>query len=252
MISSCWPSTCLPILAAEATGSSEIKLTALFQRLRLRLSISRPTLLVLDNLADVFAGNENVRPLVRQFIGALRKLAMEFDCAVLLLAHPSLSGLTNGSGTSGSTAWNNSVRSRLYLSRKSDSADGDDTCRILKTMKANYGPAGGQIPLRWQAGRFVRTDTASSSLDATAKAQKSARVYLAALRWHIDKNQPVSPSKSPTYAPALFARHHMNEGLTSRDFEVAQSILLDQDQIRIIEEGSASRRRRRIVPVNKN
>jgi RecA-family ATPase len=97
----------------------------------------RPSLLVLDNLADIFAGNENVRPLARQFVSSLRALAIEFDCVVLLLAHPSLSGMASGAGTSGNTAWNNSVQSRLYLVTSSDDLDPDG--RVLQTIKANYG-----------------------------------------------------------------------------------------------------------------
>lgn len=95
------------VLAVEAATGGKIGLTPLFERLRLRMAMTKPSLLVLDNLADIFAGNENVRPLARQFIGALRGLAIEFDCVVLLLSHPSLSGMNTGTGASGNTAWNN-------------------------------------------------------------------------------------------------------------------------------------------------
>jgi RecA-family ATPase len=64
--------------------------------------------------ADMFSGDENSRPQSRQFIGLLKRLARKHDCAFLLLAHPSLTGLNTGSGMSGSTGWNNAVRSRLY------------------------------------------------------------------------------------------------------------------------------------------
>jgi hypothetical protein len=63
----------------------------------------RPKLVILDNLADIFAGNENARPEARQFIGMLRGLAIEHGLAVLVIAHPSLSGLSSGTGTSGGT-----------------------------------------------------------------------------------------------------------------------------------------------------
>ncbi len=69
----------------------------------------------------------------------LRDLAIDHDCAVLLLSHPSLTGLNSGTGTSGSTAWNNSVRSRLYLQ-----ATSPDT-RTLKVVKANHGKVGDEI-----------------------------------------------------------------------------------------------------------
>ena len=61
---------------------------------------------------------------------------------------------------SGSTAWSNSVRSRLYLHRPDGvSIDGDDDdARILEVMKANYGPIGQRFELRWCDGRFIRTE----------------------------------------------------------------------------------------------
>ena len=72
---------------------------------------------VLDTLADLHAGQENDRATARQFIGFLRGLALRHELAVVLLAHPSNAGMASGSGLSGSTAWNASVRSRLYLER---------------------------------------------------------------------------------------------------------------------------------------
>jgi RecA-family ATPase len=55
----------------------------------------------------VFGGDEINRSQVRKFVSMLRGLAIEYDCAVLLLSHPSLTGPNSGTGTSGSTAWNN-------------------------------------------------------------------------------------------------------------------------------------------------
>ncbi|MDP6385061.1 MAG: hypothetical protein QGI93_02590, partial [Planctomycetota bacterium] len=47
-----------------------------------------------------------------------------------------------GSGFSGSTAWNNSVRSRLYLTKPKlgddDQADHRTPERLLRAMKSNY------------------------------------------------------------------------------------------------------------------
>ena len=72
-------------------------------------------LVVVDSLHDVFTGNENIRYQARWFIRLLQDLAQGIDGAVVLTAHPSMSGLSSGSGSSGSTAWNNAVRSRLRL-----------------------------------------------------------------------------------------------------------------------------------------
>ncbi len=109
-------------------------------------------LVVLDSLHDVFTGDENRRVQARQFIQELRSMAMEISGAVLLTAHPSLSGRNTGTGEAGSTAWSNAVRSRLYLVREDGSTQGG---RVLKTMKSNYGPSDGKIPLKWDSGVYA-------------------------------------------------------------------------------------------------
>src|SRR5215469_7435 len=88
----------------------------------------KPRWVGLDTAADIFVVNERDRSQVRQCISLLRGACLELDCAIILLAHPSLSGIASGSGLSGSTAWNNSVCSRLYLKseRKQKPKDGDD------------------------------------------------------------------------------------------------------------------------------
>jgi len=117
-------------------------------------------LLALDSLHDFFGGNENARPQARQFVGSLRTIAMVMRGAVLLTAHPSLSGRNSGSGEAGSTAWNNAVRSRLYLTapRQDDGDSPDRDYRELRTKKANYGASGNVLRLRWQDGVFGRED----------------------------------------------------------------------------------------------
>ena len=103
------------LLAIE--GQLSLIESELFKELESRAEQEDPALIVIDTLADVYPANENDRAKVRQFVGILRGLAIRQKCAVMLLGHPSLTGLNSGSGTSGSTAWHNSVRSRLYMSR---------------------------------------------------------------------------------------------------------------------------------------
>src|SRR5690606_2220943 len=99
------------LLALE--GQLSLLQSALFEALDQRAEEQGAALCVPGTLADVYPANENDRAKVRQFVGILRGLALRRKCAVMLLGHPSLTGLSSGSGTSGSTAWNNSVRSRL-------------------------------------------------------------------------------------------------------------------------------------------
>jgi RecA-family ATPase len=111
-----------------------------------------PALLILDTLADVFAGNELDRPQVNYFakrvLGGLvrSQKARGHSLTVLLLGHPSVTGMqAGGRGYSGSTAWNNAVRSRIYLSRPEDE-DGD--ARLLTRGKANYASSGDETAIR--------------------------------------------------------------------------------------------------------
>lgn len=125
-------------------------------------------LLVLDTVADLFGGNEIIRAQVNYFIksvcGAVIKRAKEagFTLTVVILAHPSQTGRNTGTGESGSTAWNNAVRSRLYLKR--DDMAGSDA-RILTRMKSNYSASGDDqaLLLKWEAGAIVRRNDSDGS-----------------------------------------------------------------------------------------
>lgn len=143
--------------------------TALLGQLEEDVRMCGTRLVLIDTVADTFAGNENIRPQVRAFITALRRLALINDGGVIVTAHPSVSGLADGSGRSGSTGWNGSVRSRIYFYKpKSPDKDIDgeeepSNERVIKTMKSNYGPAGDKIRCEWQQGVFVRTDIENKS-----------------------------------------------------------------------------------------
>jgi RecA-family ATPase len=107
-----------------------IRRTPLFEQLRREALRIRPRLIVLDTAADVFAGKEIDRAHTRQFITLLRGLAIESGAAVVMAAHPSLSGITSDSGSSGSTAWHNSVRARMCFKSAADVADSE--LRVLE------------------------------------------------------------------------------------------------------------------------
>jgi KaiC/GvpD/RAD55 family RecA-like ATPase len=176
------------VLAVEDKG--RMVPTPLFRSLRLTVAEIRPILVVIDNLADAFAGNENNRSLAKQFIGLLRGLALDYDCVVLLLAHPSLSGLREGTGTSGSTAWSNSVRSRLYLHRLGE-ADADRNARVLESMKANYAAAGGRFNLAWRKGRFVRQEIGSAWDRITKADVERVREKIASGLYRFNEQSPM-------------------------------------------------------------
>lgn len=229
------------LLATQASTTGPLQPTDLYRRLDMRMAAVKPVVVILDTLADLFPGNENDRAQARQFIGLLRALAIKHDCAVILLAHPSLSGLNSGSGTSGSTAWNNSVRSRLYLERiVQDGYEPNPDARVLRTMKANYGRTGGEINLTWRNGVFV-ADAPVTALDRMASTAKAERVFLALLRLVNDQGQTVNSNAGAYYAPKFFADHPKSEGVTKSAFRAAMQTLLAEGKIHIVKSGPASR-----------
>lgn len=165
-------------------------------------------LLVLDSLHDLYGGNENHRGQVRHFVGALRQIALEIDGAVVLAAHPSAAGLASGSGTSGSTAWHNAVRSRLYLKRPpvdDDDGPADPSLRVLQHPKSNYSADGGEWRLHLKDGVFVREDAPGGMIGAIER-MGAEEAFLAGLDRLDRQGRHVSDaSNSPRYAPKVLA-----------------------------------------------
>ncbi|WP_136644657.1 AAA family ATPase [Tabrizicola sp. YIM 78059] len=213
----------------------------LYAEIEALLEAQRPALLVLDTLADLFPGNENDKAQARAFVGLLKRLAIRHECAVVMLAHPSLSGMSSGSGTSGNVAWSGSARSRLYLERVTqDGHEANPDARVLRTMKANYGPRGGEISVTWRDGVFV-ADSAETGLDRAAGNAKAERVFLSLLRAFTEQGRFVNSAGGLNYAPKVFADHPGAEGLTKHAFRAAMEALLAQGRIAVRQKGPTSR-----------
>src|SRR3546814_10040259 len=54
------------------------------------------------------------------------------------------------------TAWENQVRSRLFMERPADTLDRD--VRVLSRQKANYAQNGEEIAFRWHEWAFILED----------------------------------------------------------------------------------------------
>ncbi|ACI93285.1 conserved hypothetical protein [Afipia carboxidovorans OM5] len=228
-------------LLSEPDSKGNMKATSLWSRVDTFVQDWKPGLVVLDTAADLFGGDEVKRAQVRHFVAMLRKLAIGRNCAVLLLAHPSVAGMASGSGYSGSTAWNNSVRSRLYLT----SGEGD--IRVLKTVKSNYGKIGDETYLEWQDGSFVLHDPSKPGVADGLINGRNDKVFLAVLSKLNRTGQRPSPNKSPSFAPRMIQKHPDAKGVKVRDMELAMQRLLDSGVIKIVQEGPASRRFSRLI-----
>ena len=146
---------------------NQAELTPLFKSLVQFLTTLRPRLVAIDTIADTFGGDEIKRLHARQFVqGVGGNIARAFGCAVVMIGHTSVAGMSSGTGTSGSTAWNNTFRSRMYLTKPKD-ADGneDDTQRLLSRKKANYAATNADVQLVWADGHFATVDQQSASTD---------------------------------------------------------------------------------------
>jgi DNA repair protein RadA/Sms len=228
-------------LLSEPDPKGIMQSTPLWGRVDRFVKAWDPGLVVLDTAADLFGGDEVKRSQVRHFVAMLRTLAIKRDCAVLLLAHPSVAGMASGSGYSGSTAWNNSVRSRLYLT----SGEGD--VRILKTVKSNYGKIGDEMQLEWCEGVFILHDPSKPGITDGLINGRNDKLFVAVLSKLNRTGQRPSPNKSPSFAPRMIQKHPDAKGTKVRDLEMAMQRLLDAGVIKIVEEGPASRRRSRLI-----
>lgn len=195
-----------------ATFDSEGKLrpASAYATLRATIEKTGAKLLTLDNVAHLFAGNENDRSEVTAFINLLYSLCTDLGVTILLIAHRNKAGDTY----SGSTAWLNAVRSQLLIAR-SDENDAD--VRTLSLGKANYARQGEEITFRWHDFALVRNSDLSpnvaAEIAAIARENGDNTIFLACLAERIKQRRAVSEKHSPTYAPTEFAKMSESKGI---------------------------------------
>ena len=218
--------------------------TPLFEALCAAAIDIRPALIVVDSIAATFGGNQNDRVSARTFVGMFRRLARKTGAAILLLDHPSLSGITSGTGRAGSMDWQNATRARLHLETTDDGEGGTD--RILEVKKINYGPPGEKVKLRWEDGCFVmQSETPAPQQVAAFNA--ADRAYLACLDRLTEQGREVREHPGRGYAPKVFADMPEAQGITARGFATAQARLFGADLIHIITDGPRSKQTHRIA-----
>jgi RecA-family ATPase len=206
--------------------------TRLFDSIGVAIHQVQPVLVVVDNVAATFAGNQNDRVMVRTYVNLWRAIArIDSSPAVLLIDHPSLSGLISGTGRGGNMDWRNAVRSALYLRLPEDKAEADRGIRILETQKSNYGPPGNPIRLQWADGGLER-EQAPTSLHRLAKDAECEQIFLRLLDERNAQGSHVGRKISGMYAPKEFAAAPNNGGYTKQAFAAAMQRLFTGGAIR--------------------
>jgi len=222
--------------------SGRVLKTPLFLAFEAWVATNKPRLIIIDSIAAVFDGEAIARRQVRAFLARLRKIAREHDTAIVLLDHPSVRGMSDGSGTANSVDWRNSVRSMLHLS---DPDKEDQDLRVLEVKKSNYGRAGEKVTLRWDGLSFVPdciTSGAPSPYRAAAE-QNVDEVFLRLLDKRNVQGRPVHDKNAKGSAPTEFAQDPDAGGVNADGFRRAMERLFSAAKIRTVETGPPSRRR---------
>ncbi len=159
--------------------------------------------LIVDNASDTFDADEINRAMVRAFIRSLKQLVPSTG-AVLLLAHvdknTSRAGRQgNPEAYSGSTAWHNSVRSRLFLMETSPGM------LELQHQKSNLGPKHSPMTLEWPQDGVMQT-TETSGFVAAIQSKSEVKALLQLIHEYAGRGEYVHPKhNSQNSAGKLFA-----------------------------------------------
>jgi RecA-family ATPase len=246
----------LPLLGQDATlcaprgKSGAMEPTPLYHQLYQAAGDIRPRNISIDTLSHAYAGSEIDRVQVYGFMRHMQALAAVAGGSVTVLAHPSLSGMASGTGTSGSTAWHGAARYRMYLTSApaKDGAQPDPELRHLEWRKNQYGPRAETMLLRFRCGLFLPA-AGASPLDRAAQEARTDDVFLALLARYARENRRVSASTGTGYAPALFAKEEeaASAGMTNIRLAEAMRRLFAAGRIRNDTVGPPSRQRTYIV-----
>lgn len=201
----------------------------LFARVAKLVRDTGAALVCLDNVAHLFAGNENDRGNVTQFVNLLNRLAGETGVAVLLMGHPNKGGDTY----SGSTGWLNAVRSQIYMSRL-DGDDVDPDVRTVTVGKPNYTQAGEAMRFRWHNWAFVPEGLVFAAPRDQASSDRAAddeALFLACLAERVRQHRAVSEKRSPAFAPSVFATMSESNRIGKARLEAAMDRLFRNGRI---------------------
>lgn len=198
----------------------------------------RADVVAIDNASDVFADNENDRTCVRGFMRCLNTIAHGTGAAMLLLAHVDKASVRAGAGLdsnstfSGSTAWNNSARSRWAMVR-------EDRAIVVRHEKCNLGPLQEEIKLEFdtQSKTFKRFGTVPGAQAAQILVRNAQRAAVLKLikraseqgvhmstKVNAPTNAYVALRDDPEYPGSLDRKAFF---AMLRDFEVEQLVLME-------------------------
>lgn len=196
---------------------------------------------ILDNAAQLYGGSENDRHSVTAFLnwlaGALQGMA------VMLLAHPSR-GMN--SEFSGSSAWENVARTRLYLGanlpdQKSEEEPQADA-RYISRRKSNYSSKDWRR-CTYRDGVLIPDDVEPGGIIDSIKAGKAERVVLDGIRKLAEMGLTATDgSTSPRYLPRSLGEYKLNDGCNRGELAAAMRRLMTDGTLKRGEVGKGTNR----------
>ena len=211
------------LFASEGRGPGDV--TPAYGELLALVQQTGAGLVIVDNASDAYGGDEIQRRQVRAFMRSLAVIAREGDAAVLLLAHvdkgTSRKERSDTEGYSGSTAWHNSARSRIFMSR--DAAG----LLTLAHQKSNLAKLREPLALEWPEGGLPQAASSnpfSERLQGRADDERAAALLSSIAEFE---------SREQYCSPALFARNNVHALLKSEPAFLALKLRAD-DTRRIV------------------
>jgi hypothetical protein len=226
-------------------------MTPLLTQLREQVNDLSADVLVLDNIAQVFGGNENDRHHATYFVNAIAGIVRERPFAPVFLGHVARS---QGSEFAGSAAWENAVRMRWYLGAtppgQKSAADEEEPenpdAVYLCRRKANY-TAKDTIKMLFKDGILLPEGTDNGfSYAAPFRADAAEQVVLSGfLRLQQMGIAPTDGKNSGDYLPAQMIAKDLAQSHTKFELVQALNRLMTKGRFKRGEVGMYSNRRPR-------
>jgi KaiC/GvpD/RAD55 family RecA-like ATPase len=199
------------VLAEVDEKTRKISMTKLWDAVVRKVESVNPKLLILEQLNELFDGDEMVRRQARQFIDNLRRLARKRDMPVLLGAHPSNTSMNERRPGAGTNGWNAAVRMRWWLEVIRDNGDATNE-RKLHRMKVT-GARNDRVPIDLVVGEGgwlvlkdepkVETEEGGGLGAGLAKIERDKLAFMDAIekKFALGVFLTASPASPKGYAP---------------------------------------------------
>lgn len=221
--------------------------TAAIETLRQQVNDYRIDVLILDNIAHLYACNENNRADVTKFTSGLCGLVTDRPFCPLLLGHVAKGA---GSEYAGSTAWENAVRSRWFMGTRlpgetepEDDEQQESAVRFLCRRKANYS-AEDYVRFTLVEGVLkpepIHLDT--GGVYGHAKRNQALSVVQNAIATLAERGVFTSEQPGRNYLPTVAMQYKLNDGLVKTELAAAMRQALVDGQIKRAVVGKTSNR----------